>query len=125
VNIVREKGFDFRFDPTACEDCPGHFCTGQPGYTWVNEKEICKISNFWDLGTDDFANHCLVRIGNRCCLKEMKIKGSFHCVFFDEQNRKCSIHSARPTQCRTFPFWAYFKNNPHEAIKECPGVRVM
>jgi Fe-S-cluster containining protein len=124
LNILRENGFDFGFDPSACKDCNGNCCTGQSGYTWVNKEEICKISNFLDLGIDDFTSRYLVRIGNRFYLKEMKIQGSFHCVFFDEQNRKCSIYSVRPTQCRTFPFWEHFKDNPHEAMQECPGVRL-
>ncbi|MFB1032365.1 MAG: YkgJ family cysteine cluster protein, partial [Aliarcobacter cryaerophilus] len=29
----------------------------------------------------------------------------------------------RPTQCRTFPFWEYFKNNEKEVYKECPAIK--
>ncbi|MBW2259743.1 MAG: YkgJ family cysteine cluster protein [Deltaproteobacteria bacterium] len=49
-------------------------------------------------------------------------EGSFHCLFFDEKNRRCSIYDVRPTQCRTFPFWEYFRDNPDEILKECPGA---
>jgi hypothetical protein len=45
------------------------------------------------------------------------------CVFFAEG--KCSVYSARPAQCRTFPFW--LKNLRSEeawnrAAQKCPGI---
>lgn len=32
------------------------------------------------------------------------------------------IYEVRPTQCRTFPFWDYFKTRVDELKLECPGV---
>jgi Fe-S-cluster containining protein len=77
------------------------------------------------LDIDEFISNYLIRIGNRFCLKKLKINGNFHCVFFDEQNKQCSIYSVRPTQCRAFPFWDHFKSHIDEAIKECPGVKMI
>ncbi len=121
-NIMREEGFDFSFDPIACENCDGYCCTGESGYTWVNMEEVSKIADLMGQDIDRFVSLYLVRIGSRFCLKEVKIKGSFHCLFFDEKNRRCSIYDVRPIQCRTFPFWEYFRDNPDEALKECPGA---
>ncbi|RLB80943.1 MAG: YkgJ family cysteine cluster protein [Deltaproteobacteria bacterium] len=125
MHLIRENGFDFSFDPKACENCHRNCCIGESGYIWVTEEEIHKISNFLGLGINDFISHYLVQIGNRFSLKECKINGSFECVFFDDQNRRCSIYSVRPTQCRRFPFWDHFKSNVDEAIKECPGVTIV
>lgn len=45
------------------------------------------------------------------------------CVFFE--NGKCGVYEARPTQCRTYPFWPenVSKDDFKESVKtECPGV---
>lgn len=123
LNIMREKGFPFTFDPTACENCVGHCCTGESGYTWVSQIEISRIAAFLKQDTDFLISQYLVRIGRRFCIREVKIQGSFYCLFFDERNRRCTIYDVRPAQCRTFPFWDYFRDNPEEVVKECPGVR--
>ena len=33
------------------------------------------------------------------------VSGPERCVFLEPQTRRCSVYPARPTQCRTFPFW--------------------
>ena len=50
-------------------------------------------------------------------------KDNYACVFFDLEKKCCSIYEARPTQCRTFPFWDYFKENKEEVFKECPAIK--
>ena len=74
---------------------------------------------------DRFVSLYLARMGSRFYLREVKIEGSFHCLFFDEKERRCSIYDVRPVQCRTFPFWEYFRDNPDEILKECPGARMV
>jgi uncharacterized protein len=46
------------------------------------------------------------------------------CVFFDNQRRGCKIYSARPRQCRTWPFWDSNLNAPEtwdETAAHCAG----
>jgi Fe-S-cluster containining protein len=119
---MREHGFDFSFDPGACEDCAGYCCTGESGYTWVSEQEITRIADYLGQDIDSFVGDYLVRVGSRFCVREVKIQGGFYCLFFDEKKRQCAIYDVRPAQCRTFPFWEYFRDNPEEAIRECPGA---
>jgi Fe-S-cluster containining protein len=123
LNMVRREGFDFSFDPAACERCLGYCCTGEPGCIWVNEQEISKIADYLGEDISGFISRYLSRIGRRFIIKEVKIAGSFHCLFFDKETGKCAIYDVRPAQCKTFPFWEYFRDNPEEAVKECPGVR--
>jgi Fe-S-cluster containining protein len=122
MDILREKGFDFTFDSKACKNCAGKCCTGEPGNIWVNKEEIKNIAVFLDLSSEKFVKYYLSKIHYRYSLKELKIRGDYKCVFFDDKNNKCSIYEVRPAQCRTFPFWDYFKDNTEEAFKECPGV---
>ena len=47
-----------------------------------------------------------------------------HCEFL--MGNKCSIHEARPFQCRCFPFWQMMIKSPKEIreyAKKCPGLR--
>jgi hypothetical protein len=46
MDILKEKGFDFGFDPRACKNCPGYCCAGEPGHIWVNKEEIKKLPGF-------------------------------------------------------------------------------
>jgi len=49
-----------------------------------------------------------------------------HCRFLKDNS--CSIHEARPFQCRCFPFWQMLVSNRKNFInysKKCPGLKVM
>lgn len=46
------------------------------------------------------------------------------CTFFDA-DRGCTIYEARPTQCRTFPFWPEVVNRKRSwdrAARDCEGM---
>ena len=51
---------------------------------------------------DRFEQLYVRRVGIRKSLKEF---ANGDCVFFDSQQRNCNVYSARPRQCRTWPFW--------------------
>ena len=87
-----------RFECTQCGDC----CTGAPGYVWVNNEEIAALAKLLGQEIDDFEDRYVRRVGARKSLKEFP-DGA--CVFFDTTARKCTVYSARPRQCRTWPFW--------------------
>ena len=121
-NIVREDGYNFGFDVSKCASCEGNCCIGESGYIWATPKEIDDMASFLELTRDEFLKDYTQKVGYRISLKELKIKDSFHCIFFDADKRGCSIYPVRPKQCRTFPFWDHFKENIDEVVKECPGI---
>lgn len=47
---------------------------------------------------------------------------SVPCQFL--KDGKCSVYEARPTQCRTFPFWPEFMTDKawHKLGEHCPGI---
>jgi len=123
MNIIQKEGFDFGFDPSACESCPGYCCRGESGNIWVNHEDILRMCRLLQTNPIDFIPHYLNRINNRLSIKERVGEYSMECVFFDHHQKCCSIYAARPRQCRTFPFWEHFKRHKKELIKECPGIR--
>jgi len=119
MKIISKEGFDFKFNADACKECEGNCCIGESGYIWVNPKEIENIANFLNMKKEDFINKYLIKVGYKYSIKEKPYKNGYACIFFE---KGCKIYDVRPKQCRTFPFWEYFKNNIDELLKECPGV---
>lgn len=121
--VVKESKFDYSFDPKACSKCGGKCCTGDSGYIWIDESEIESLSKFLELTNQVFKERYLDKFGLRYSIKEVKFKGGYACCFFDQKALNCSIYDYRPKQCKTFPFWDYFKQNFKELERECIGVK--
>lgn len=55
-------------------------------------------------------------IGNRRSLNEHQTEHGFDCGFLDRTSQPgkalCRVYLARPTQCRTWPFWASNLTSP-------------
>ncbi|MFV0562725.1 YkgJ family cysteine cluster protein [Malaciobacter mytili] len=122
--ILKESGYNYCFDSSECGNCKGNCCIGESGYIWINMQEIERLSNYLNITLDELRVKYLRKIGYKYSLNEIKIEeNNYACTFFDLEKRQCSIYEARPTQCRTFPFWDYFKNNEEEVYKECPAIK--
>jgi uncharacterized protein len=121
-DLIKEEGYPYSFDPSACESCEGRCCTGESGYIYVTMNEIEKISTLLDMSVQNFANEYLFKKGYKYSIKELQYKDSYECVFYDRVTNGCRIYEARPSQCRTFPFWDYYKTRVQELKLECPGI---
>jgi Fe-S-cluster containining protein len=121
-NIVTKEGFPYSFIPSACESCGGRCCTGESGYIYVNKSEMQRIASYLHVDIEELKKEYLFKKGYKFSIKERKVAESFECIFFDRETNGCSIYEARPIQCRTFPFWDYYKTRVTELKNECPGV---
>ncbi|NOQ29745.1 MAG: YkgJ family cysteine cluster protein [Helicobacteraceae bacterium] len=119
---MRQEGYKYSFNPSACKECAGKCCTGESGFIYIDAKEIEGIVTFLDIDKSIFLNMFTITNGSRVSLKEKIFEDSYDCIFFDREVMGCSIYEARPIQCRTFPFWGYFKNQIDELKEECKGV---
>ena len=120
--IIKKDTFDYSFDHSACSTCQGKCCTGESGYIYVTKAEIEKIAELLGLGIKDFVEQYLFKKLYKYSIKERKFGESYECVFYDRESNGCKIYEARPLQCRTFPFWDYYKKRVDELKLECPGV---
>lgn len=120
--IMKKEGFSYAFDPNACSTCQGKCCTGESGYIYVTKKEVEEICKLLEMSVKDFVSQYLFKKGYKYSIKEIKYNDSFECIFYDRESNGCKIYQARPTQCRTFPFWDYYKNRVGELKQECIGI---
>lgn len=102
-----------------CTEC-GACCTGGPGAVFLSEEDIDRFSSHLKMDRDTFLRTYTHRVEGEISLTE---KENTDCIFL--KDNRCSVHEARPIQCRTYPFW--FSNLRSEAIwqktcLECPGV---
>lgn len=104
-----------------CTQC-GNCCTGAPGVVWVTDDEIKDIAEALDKTIGEIKLFHTRIVGGRVSLKEF---ANGDCTFFDAATRRCAVYGARPTQCRTWPFWNSNLQSPadwQEAGRECPGI---
>lgn len=121
---IEQTGYPYRFDPHTCQACPGNCCRGQEGYIWVTVEEIERQAAFMRMALEDFIREFIRRAEGRFSLQERISRGEYLCCFFNPDERRCLIYPVRPAQCRTFPFWESFREDPAEVLEECPGVRL-
>ncbi len=121
-NLIKKEGYPYAFNPLACKECDGRCCRGKSGYIWVSRDEIKKIAKFLKIDEEVFKKDYLSKIGYKFSIKEVLIKGEYECLFFDSSTNNCKIYEVRPSQCKTFPFWDYFKTREDEVREECIGI---
>lgn len=106
-----------KFKCTGCGQC----CTGQPGYVWISPEEIDTMSTHLGISKEKFIQTYTRSIFGRVSLREDRV--TFDCIFLKE--KQCQIYKARPTQCRTFPWWKENLSSPEswqETGIRCEGI---
>lgn len=119
MNIEKDS-FPYSFNLKACEECEANCCSGESGYIYFTKNEGEEIAEFLEISLDEFLKNYTHRVNNRYSIKEYKANGVYNCIFLN--GNRCEIYSVRPKQCRTFPFWDYYKNRVDELKVECIGV---
>ena len=116
MGLVRSFGFRPRFQcQPGCTEC----CR-QPGFVYLTESDLSQAAAFVGLAPAEFEKRYLVRTPRRLRFR-VPPKGT--CPFLTESG--CSIHPAKPTQCRVFPFWPELIESKREwrkAARYCPGM---
>ncbi len=121
-NIIRKESYPYAFDSSACAACQGRCCTGESGYIYVTKDEIKAIAEVLNEDINELRVKYLFKKGYKYSIKELNFNDSFECIFYDRESNGCRIYNARPSQCKTFPFWDYYKTRVDELKQECPGI---
>jgi hypothetical protein len=75
-------------------------CCRQVGFVYLTGEDLRGAARMLGMSPAAFARRYVYRTRHRIRLR--KPRGA-QCYFLREKS--CSIHPAKPTQCRQFPFW--------------------
>lgn len=95
-------------------------CCNVQGYVYLTEDNLREAARYLKLTPAEFEQRYVYR--TRHLLRLRKPRHS-QCHFLEESG--CSIHPAKPTQCRLFPFWPELVKSAHAwkvAARKCPGI---
>jgi Fe-S-cluster containining protein len=102
-----------------CQENCGKCCTarGDYEYVWLTMNDILRFAAYFKITVHRFVTmYCAAEKGGGIRLNP---KGT--CQFLE--GTKCSVHEARPEQCRKYPFSEIFNTFRWEdAQKTCPGI---
>ena len=87
---------------------------------YLSEEDILRLAEFLQLAPAEFERRYVYRTKN---LRRLRMPRDAPCRFLTPGG--CSVYAARPTQCRTFPFWPEILEDKKEATaaaKYCPGI---
>jgi uncharacterized protein len=95
-------------------------CCQRKGFVYLTEDDILRAAAFLALSAAEFERKFVYRTAK---LRRLRVPHDAQCGFLRADG--CSIHPAKPTQCRIFPFWPEFVESKEEWRKTaewCPGI---
>jgi len=95
-------------------------CCDQDGFVYLTEDDLVRAAAFTGMKPCAFEEKYVYRTRHQMRFRKPRDK---QCPFLVE--RGCGIHPAKPTQCRTFPFWPELVENRdawNRTARWCPGI---
>ena len=95
-------------------------CCRQQGFVYLTEADLVRMAAFLGLAAETFERRYVYRTRH---LLRLRVPRASQCHFL--QDGGCSVHPAKPTQCRIFPFWPELVDSRREwqkAARFCPGL---
>jgi Fe-S-cluster containining protein len=106
--------FHFQCQP-GCTRC----CT-QSGWVYLSKEDVTRLAAFLGVSEREFQERYVYATKTERRLRKPK---HAQCPFLNENG--CSVHLAKPTQCRLFPLWPELIENK-KALQTtatwCPGI---
>lgn len=88
---------------------------------YLSEEDLVRAAAFLGMTPAEFEAKYIYRTKHRMRLRSPRDGRQCHFL----AGGRCSIHPAKPTQCRLFPFWPELVENRKawtKAGKHCPGI---
>lgn len=98
--------------------CVSH---GQMGYVFLSLADRRRLAAYLELSTSQFTRKYCTKTDDQWHIRDEP--GAADCRFL--VGKRCGVYEARPTQCRTWPFWPevmHAKAWQREVAAFCPGV---
>jgi uncharacterized protein len=95
-------------------------CCNMQGFVYLTESDLKRAAKFVGMTPRAFEKKYVYRTQFEMRFRKPRDK---QCPFLLEDG--CSIHPAKPTQCKTFPFWPELLEKPAEwrrTARYCPGI---
>ena len=95
-------------------------CCEQRGFVYLTEDDILRAARFLGMPPAEFERRHVYRTRNR---RRLRVPRDAQCSFLRDGG--CSIHPAKPAQCRIFPFWPELVESRREwqkTARYCPGM---
>lgn len=108
------QGLRFECQP-GCTEC----CTRQ-GFVYLNEADVARAAGFLGMTSAEFERRYVYRTKRKM---RLRVPRHANCSFLERG--RCSIHPAKPLQCRAFPFWPEMVDSAREwrlTGRYCPGI---
>ena len=101
----------------------GKCCTshGEYGFVYLTLEDRERFAKHFKISVDEFTVKYCAKTDGIWHLRERKKNPD--CIFLD--GKSCGAYAARPTQCRTWPFWPEImsaKAWKKDVVSFCPGV---
>ena len=111
-------GFVRRFACTGCGEC----CTGRGRYVIeISRAEQRRLQKFLGIARAWLRRRYVFRFDDET--ESIRMHSNGDCVFLGT-DRRCRIYSARPKQCRTYPFWPELATRKawRAEARRCEGI---
>ena len=111
----QERGLRF-----GCVECGA--CCRRPGIVFLDEADIVRLAAHLEIEPEELRALHLEEFDGDWVL-EVADEEDAACTFLVDD--RCSVHQARPTQCRTYPFWPEILASRQDWRREaadCPGI---
>lgn len=92
---------------------------GEYGFVYLTLEDRRRLAKHFRVATREFTRRYCVKEDGLWVLKDF----TRACTFLE--GKRCGVYEARPTQCRTWPFWPEVMNAKawdREVKAFCPGV---
>jgi len=102
----------------ACQPGCTRCCT-QKGWVYLSVEDVSRLAAFHGIGEDELQRRYLYSTKHTIRLRRQ----GGQCPFLEAGG--CSVHPAKPTQCRLFPFWPELIEDRKEleaTARWCPGI---
>lgn len=96
-------------------------CCNRPGVVYFSKEDIAAAANFLNIPQSEFKMKYLDRVNDSWFIDV----GNNPCPFLTLNG--CGIHSAKPQQCRAYPFWRenlLTRKQWKITAEICPGIGV-